>query len=133
MMNSEFGLFNDFVKEIEAIDTKYKAVVSSGSQQYVIPALSKTFIRPTHILAYENHHSKEEKIEIICQDWGCEVTDVYYFTDTLADVYELQNFLAPEKLIGVFWGYCGKDALLKALKEKHILNTAADLQILAKN
>jgi len=127
MRDSHFPLFTDFVKEIEAIDTKFKAVVSSGSQLYVIPAIAKTNINPTHILAYENHHSKEEKIETICKDWGVEVSEVYYFTDTLADVYELQNFIAPNKLIGVSWGYCGKEALTTQLEEKYILDKAEHL------
>lgn len=130
MVNSNFPLFSEFVKEIEAINTKYKAVVSSGSQLYVIPAMTKTQIQPTHILAYENHHSKEEKIEIICKDWDCEVSDVYYFTDTLADVYELQNFISPDKLIGVSWGYCGKEALQKELTDENILDKKEDLRII---
>tara|TARA_B100000745_G_scaffold267052_1_gene192607 strand:- start:679 stop:1299 length:621 start_codon:yes stop_codon:yes gene_type:complete len=130
MRDAHFPLFDEFVKEIEKIDTKYKAVVSSGSQLYVIPALAETNINPTHILAYENHHSKEEKIETICKDWGCEVSDVYYFTDTLADIYELQNFISPDKLIGVAWGYCGKEALSKELDEGYILCTPCELTAL---
>jgi phosphoglycolate phosphatase-like HAD superfamily hydrolase len=57
-----FPLFDEFVAQIEAIDTPYKAVVSSGSQNYVRPALDNTNIKPTHILAFEDHHSKEEKL-----------------------------------------------------------------------
>lgn len=123
-----FPLFDSFVQEIESIDTKYKAIVSSGSQRYVIPALSKTNISPTHILAYENHHSKEEKIEIICRDWDCKPSDVFYFTDTLADVYELRNMITENKLIGVSWGYCGKEVLLSELKPEHILDKPSDIQ-----
>lgn len=126
MRDCHFPLFDAFVKEVEKMDTKYKAVVSSGSQLYVIPAMAETNIKPTHILAYENHHSKEEKIETICHDWGVDVSEVYYFTDTLADVYELQNFISPDKLIGVAWGYCGKDALAKELQKEHILNKPTD-------
>jgi phosphoglycolate phosphatase-like HAD superfamily hydrolase len=127
MKESSFALFEDFVKEIELIENARIAVVSSGSQQYVIPALAQTNINPTHILAFENHHSKEEKIETICRDWGVLVSDVYYFTDTLADVYELRDFISKDKLIGVSWGYCGKDALLRELDEKYILNKAKDI------
>lgn len=127
MKEANFSLFEDFVSEVEQIDTSYKAVVSSGSQQYIIPALAETNIEPTHILGYENHHSKEEKIESICADWGVSVRDVFYFTDTLADVYELQDMIAREKLIGVSWGYCGKDLLLKILDEKYILNVPKDI------
>lgn len=122
-----FPLFDDFVKEIESIKNGYKAIVSSGSQNFVIPAIADTEINPTHILAYEDHHSKEEKIEIVAKDWGVEVSEIYYFTDTLADVYELKNFVAKEKLIGVSWGYCTKEQLLQELEPEFILDAADEI------
>lgn len=128
-----FKLFDDFVKEIEAIETPYKAIVSSGSHKYVIPALQRTNINPTHVLAFEDHHSKEEKIEMICRDWNVSIKDVYYFTDSLADVYELQDFISPDKLIGVTWGFSGKENLLKELKEEHILESPAQFNNILKS
>jgi len=52
---------------------------------------------------------------------------VYYFTDTLADVYELRELLSPGKLIGVSWGFCSKAQLMTMLDEENILTTPADL------
>jgi phosphoglycolate phosphatase-like HAD superfamily hydrolase len=127
MLASAFPLFDDFVREIESINTPHKAVVSSGSQKYVVPSLSRTKIAPTHILAFEDHHSKEEKIESICRDWNVAVNDVFYFTDTLADVYELSGMLAKEKLIGVSWGYCTREELAQVLEERYILKTPKDI------
>ncbi|MCA9362549.1 HAD family phosphatase, partial [Candidatus Kaiserbacteria bacterium] len=112
-----FELFHEFVSAVEALEEARVAVVSSGSQSYVLPALAKTNLNPTHVLAFEDHHSKEEKIRHVCLDWGVPVSDVYYFTDTLADVYELKNLIAADKLIGVAWGYCGKELLLQELEE----------------
>ncbi len=120
-------LFTDFVSIIESLPTTHKAVVSSGSQRYIIPTLATTTINPTHILAYENHHSKEEKIELIAKDWGVPVSEIYYFTDTLADVYELRNLIAPEKLIAVTWGHCSKEQLSEVLDAQHILSTPEDI------
>lgn len=127
MKASNFPLFSDFVDAIEKIETSHKAVVSSGSQKYVIPSLAKTKINPTHILAYEDHHSKEDKIETICKDWGVSIADVFYFTDTLADIYELKDMITPGKLIAVSWGYCKYDVLAKELPEKYILKTPQDI------
>lgn len=124
---SQFALFDDFVHIIEDLWTTYKAIVSSGSQRYVLPALADTKINPTHILAYENHHSKEEKIETICADWGVTPADVYYFTDTLADVYELQTIITKEHLIGVSWGFCGYDLLARELEDAFILKKPQDI------
>jgi len=120
-------LFDDFVDEIKLLDTSHKAVVSSGSQIYVLPALVKTDIQFTHILAYEDHHSKEEKIELVCRDWGVSVSEVYYFTDTLADVYELKDMIQEDKLIGVSWGYCTKEQLLTELPAENILDDPKNL------
>lgn len=120
-------LFTDFINQIKLINSEHLAVISSGSQIYVLPALAKVDLKFTHILAYEDHHSKEEKIEIVCKDWGIEVSEVYYFTDTLADVYELQNFIHPDKLIGVSWGYCSTEQLLTQLKPENILDSPTDL------
>lgn len=120
-------LFTEFVSIVEALPTPHKAVVSSGSPRYIIPALSKTTIHPTHTLTYDDHHSKEEKIERIAADWGVPVSAVHYFTDTLADVFELRDLLAVEKLIGVGWGYCGATALTTVLDPKYILEEPADI------
>jgi len=122
-----FELFDDFVKEIEKFETKHKAIVSTGSLVYLEPALARTNIRPTHILGFEDHHSKEEKINQICNDWKCNIEDVYYFTDSLADVLELKDHIAKDKLIGVSWGFCSKEQLLSELAEECILDTAADM------
>ncbi|MCA9361047.1 HAD hydrolase-like protein [Candidatus Kaiserbacteria bacterium] len=135
---SEFGsimheigvtLFDDFVKEIELLPTKYKAVVSSGSQNYVSPALAKTNINPTHILAFEDHHSKEEKIQLVAKDWDAELSEIYYFTDTLADIYELRDIISTNRLIGVSWGFCSKEQLLTELAEENILNSPSELAV----
>jgi phosphoglycolate phosphatase-like HAD superfamily hydrolase len=125
-----FELFDDFVNAIKKIDNCKIAIVSSGSQIYVLPALAKSGLKLSHILAYEDHHSKEEKIEIVCRDWGINVDDVYYFTDTLADVFELQNMINPNKLIGVSWGYCTTEQLLTELAPENILKSPTDLPIL---
>lgn len=133
MYTSDFPLFDTFVSEIESIQSDYKAVVSSGSAKYVIPRVQSTNINPTHILAFESHHSKEEKIETICKDWEVGVKDVFYFTDTLADIYELKEMLAPDKLIGVSWGYCTYEELAEELDEAYILKTPQDIHNIVKN
>jgi FMN phosphatase YigB (HAD superfamily) len=125
-----FPMFSDFVQAIELLPNKRVAVVSSGSQNHVLPAIEKTNLHPTHILAFEDHHSKEEKIELVCRDWGVAVSEVYYFTDTLADIYELRDMIAEDKLIAVSWGYCTKEQLSTELSEEYILDTARDMKLL---
>lgn len=127
MNDHGFNLFTDFVSEIEKLESPHKAVVSSGSHNYVDPALASTNISFTHVLAFEDGHSKEEKIDQVCKDWGVDVSEVYYFTDTLADVYELQNIISKDKLVGVSWGFCSKEQLQRELDDSMILDQASDI------
>ncbi len=53
--------------------------------------------------------------------------DVYYFTDTKADVYELESTLGKNKIIGCAWGFSGLDGLRDVLPEKQILRDFKDI------
>ena len=121
-----FTLFNGFFDELKLVSDKKVALVSTGAVYVKAKPLPEGF-NPTHVLGYEDHHSKEEKIEHICKEWGISVKDIYYFTDSKADVYELENFLDREKIIGVAWGYCGYDKLRQLLPDKQILRTFSDI------
>lgn len=127
ILDSKFKLFAGFIREIQKYKNAKIAVVSSGSRKYVVPAIKKSGLKTSHILAFEDHHSKEEKIEKVCKDWGIDIGEAYYFTDTKADVYELQNMLAPGKLIGCAWGFQGLEGLKEVLPERQILKDFKDL------
>jgi len=120
-------LFEAFVQEILRIPNARIAVVSSGSESYIKPAIGRTTLKPTHILGFENHHSKEEKIEIIAKDWNVSVDEVYYFTDTKADYFELENHLDRNKLFGCSWGYLGKEELLTVMQPAQVLENFVDI------
>jgi leucyl-tRNA synthetase/phosphoserine phosphatase len=122
-----FPLFTQFIKEIKKYPHARIAAVSSGSEIYVKPALKKTGIAFSHILAFENNHSKEEKIESIAKDWGVSLKDIYYFTDTKGDVYELENLLDRSKIVGCAWGYQGYEGLAELLPERQILKDFDDI------
>lgn len=115
------GLHRWFIDQIKALNAKV-AVVSSGSEEYVQPALIRSGLEPTHVLCFEDHHSKEEKIELICKDRGVNIQDVYYITDSLADVYELKDFLWNDKLIGVTRGQCNRIELESQLQSSQIID-----------
>jgi leucyl-tRNA synthetase len=127
LLKEEIKLFTGFIKEISKLKNTKLAVVSSGSELYVKSFSKKTGLDFTHILCYEDHHSKEEKIEIIAKDWGVSVNDIYYFTDTKADVYELENLLDRKKIIGCSWGFMGRTKLMEALPEEQILDEFKDI------
>ncbi len=121
------SLFMEFVREVKKYKNAKCAVVSSGSNKYVLPPLKKSGMKFSHILSWEDDHSKEEKIEKICADWGVSVKDIYYFTDTKADVYELENLLDRSKIIGCAWGYLGYERLNEVLSDDQILKDFKDI------
>ncbi len=125
--NIGFGLFHGFLDEIEKIDTPYMAIVSSGTKNAMLPALSKTHIKFSHILSFEDHYSKIEKVDMICRDWGVSPKDIYFFTDTKSDVIELENHLDKSKLFGCDWGWHGEKMLLDVLPVTQILYEFNDI------
>jgi len=129
-LQNEYGfeLFYDFIDEIGKIKNANLAVVSSGSNVYIVPKLKTTKLFFTHILTFEDHHSKEEKVEQICKDWGITPKEAYFFTDTIGDIRELQNIMDKNKIYGCAWGYQGKEKLKEELDENHILYNFSDIQ-----
>ncbi len=127
MAKINYPLFSDFNKELQRIPNTKIAIISAGSSLYIKNRIQETGLNPTHVLTYEDHHSKEEKIEQVCKEWGISMQDVYYFTDSKADVYELENCMDRKKIIGCAWGYCGYDLLKELLPDEQILKVPQDV------
>lgn len=132
LASKEFGLFSKFIKGLKKVKDVKMAVVSSGSIIYIKPKLENCGLKFTHVLTFEDHHSKEEKTEIICRDWKISTKEVYFFTDTISDVLELSNIVDKDKIYGCAWGYQGAEKLSTVLDQNHILNNFSDIQRLFK-
>ncbi len=127
-MNAEgFDLFAEFIAEIKKIKNTKIAIVSSGSKLYIENKIAVSGLDATHVLTFEDHHSKEEKIASICKAWEISEQDAFYFTDTKADVYELEEFLDRRNIIGCAWGYHGFEKLKEVLPENQILKNYTDI------
>lgn len=122
-----FGLHREFIDTLKTMQNIHIAIVSSGSEEYVQPAIIESWLEPTHILCYEDHHSKEEKIELICKDWWVSKDKVYYVTDSLADVYELKDYISEDKIIWVTRGQCNRKELEIELKSEYIIDNQNDI------
>jgi 8-oxo-dGTP pyrophosphatase MutT (NUDIX family)/predicted alpha/beta hydrolase family esterase len=123
-----FELFVGFLKEIEAIPNTKIAVVSSGSREYLIaPVLSKFNLKFDFILGIEDHVSKVQKVQEISKKWEVDLSEIYFFTDTVSDVVELQPILDKQKIIGCSWGWHGVQRLETVLNSKQILNKFSDI------
>ena len=123
-----FDLFDGFIEEIKKISDTKMAVVSSGSFHYIKPKLENCGLTFSHILTFEDHHSKEEKVESICKDWAISLYQIYFFTDSISDVLELEKILGKNKIYGCSWGYQGHEKLTTVLDEEHIFDKFSDIQ-----
>ncbi len=122
-----FDLFEDFVQEVKKIEGANLAVVSSGSENYVKHYAQKTGLEFSHVYGVETHLSKEEKVKMICRDWGVEPKEIYFLTDTQSDVLELRNLLEFTKIYGASWGWHGYQRLRSVLPERQILRDFIDI------
>ena len=127
MLDHEIDLFHGFIRELKKYKNTKIAVVSSGAKSYVNPTLKKSGLNFSHVLTFEDHSSKEEKVEKVCRDWGVDIKEVFYFTDTKADVYELEGIMDKTKIIGCAWGFQGLEKLKEVLPERQILKNFRDI------
>lgn len=125
--DNSYKLFNEFVDEIKRLNDAKIALVSSNSSEHIKHCLKISKLPFTHALSFEDSTSKEEKIERIAKDWGVDIDDLFYVTDTLADVYELETFMPKKNIVGVAWGYCGYETLAKELPPDQILKEFKDI------
>lgn len=127
LVQKGFELFDGFVNEIGKIENAKLSVVSSGSRKYVEPYSRRSGLNFTHILCAEHDLSKEAKVEAVCKDWGVDVRETFYFTDTTGDVLELQELLGLERIMGCSWGWHGEKILGELLPKKQILRRFEDI------
>ncbi|MCA9364628.1 MAG: HAD family hydrolase [Candidatus Moranbacteria bacterium] len=125
-----FSLFDGFINEVSTISDARFSIVTSGSKGYITPLLKPVSLSFSHILDFFDHHSKETKVEMICQDWRICPKEVYYVTDTQSDVLELREIMDPAKIIGCAWGYQGYDALQEVLPSRQIMQDFSDVHMM---
>jgi len=129
MLKQKLVLFDEFIEELKKIPLKQRkfAIISSGPGIVVRKMLKNIDIDFTHVLCHEDHHSKEEKLIHVCNDWGVSPLDVYYFTDSKSDVWELSPIMDSSKIIGCSWGHSGYDKLRELLPDNQIMKKFSDI------
>jgi CTP synthase (UTP-ammonia lyase)/FMN phosphatase YigB (HAD superfamily) len=124
-------IFKGFIKSIKQIKNAKLAIVSSGGRAYV-HKISKEIeqefgIKFDMVLTCEDSLYKDDKIETVVDYWNVGVQDCYYFTDTISDVVELQDFMDKSKIIGCSWGWLGFDLFATVLPKSQILRGFDDV------
>jgi phosphoglycolate phosphatase-like HAD superfamily hydrolase len=123
----ELKLFKSFVEELKKIENTKMAVVSTAYQPALDKFCTASGLSFTHVIGFGPNFSKEAKMEEITKDWGIELSDIYFVTDTIRDVVEAKTFLDPTKILGCAWGFHGADRLLEVLPKEQILYNFEDI------
>ncbi len=125
------SIFTDFIKNISNLKNTKLAVVSSGGSVYVTKICreieTQFGIKFDAILTCEDSLYKDDKVATVAKLWNVDVRDCFYFTDTISDVVELQDFMDKKKIIGCSWGWLGYDLLATVLPANQILKNFDDV------
>ena len=124
-----YNLFDGFIQEIGKIKDSKLAIVSSANTIQTKSIIDQTNLDFTHVLGFQDHHSKEEKVKMIANDWGVNLNELYYFTDTKTDFWELEDLLDKTKIIGCAWGWQGYNKLNEVLPASQILKDFTDIHL----
>ena len=127
-----YDLFEGFIQEIAKIQDVKLAIVSSANTIHTTEIVKQTGLDFTHVLGFQDHHSKEEKVKAIAKDWEVDLNELYYFTDTKTDFWELEELLDKTKIIGCAWGFQGYNKLLEVLPKEQILKEFSDIHNIIK-
>ncbi|MEI6728296.1 MAG: NUDIX domain-containing protein [bacterium] len=126
-----FNLFTDFITELKKIPNAIFAIVSTSTREHLLEkALINCDLEFTHVLGLEDDVSKEVKVNLIVREWMVSPKDVYFFTDTVADVLELNEVLDSTKIFGCSWGWHGTERLQTVLADNQILKSFEDVQLI---
>ncbi len=121
MNDANIKLFEQFVKDVIKIPNAKIAIVSSWNKSYIIKSLGKYAKYFEYIYDYIDSSSKEDKVDMVCKNRWIDKKHIYYFTDTLADIYELETFVDKSQLIWCAWWFSGLANLSKELPAEQII------------
>jgi phosphoglycolate phosphatase-like HAD superfamily hydrolase len=131
-----FSCFPDVIQELLKIKNPKMAIVSGSSHNLIKHGIEITNqnlaegfspLRFDFMMGFEDGLSKVDRVLKICNQWGVEPTEVYFFTDTKTDVIELENTLDKAKIFGCAWGWHGYTRLKEVLPPDQILEEAFEI------
>jgi HAD superfamily hydrolase (TIGR01549 family) len=128
-IKAEFGLklFRGFVDELKKLKNVKMAIVSTAYQPVLEKFAGKAGLNFDFIYGFSETFSKENSIKRIVEDWGTDLNELYFFTDTIRDIIEVKNILNHNRIIGCGWGFHGYQRLKEVLPEEQILQKFKDV------
>ncbi len=128
-IKAEVGLklFRGFVNELKKLKNVKMAIVSTAYQPVLEQFAGEAGLNFDFIDGFSENFSKVKSIKRIAEDWGTDLNELYFFTDTIRDIIEVKNILNPNRIIGCGWGFHGYQRLKEVLPEEQILQNFKDV------
>jgi phosphoglycolate phosphatase-like HAD superfamily hydrolase len=128
-IKAEVGLklFRGFVGELKKLKNVKMAIVSTAYQPVLEQFAGEAGLNFDFIHGFSENFSKVKSIKRIAEDWGTDLNELYFFTDTIRDIIEVRNILNPNRIIGCGWGFHGYQRLKEVLPEEQILQNFKDV------
>jgi phosphoglycolate phosphatase-like HAD superfamily hydrolase len=128
-IKAEVGLklFRGFVGELKKLKNVKMAIVSTAYQPVLEQFAGEAGLNFDFIHGFSENFSKVKSIKRIAEDWGTDLNELYFFTDTIRDIIEVKNILNPNRIIGCGWGFHGYQRLKEVLPEAQILQNFKDV------
>ena len=128
-IKAEVGLklFRGFVGELKKLKNVKMAIVSTAYQPVLEQFAGEAGLNFDFIHGFSENFSKVKSIKRIAEDWGTDLNELYFFTDTIRDIIEVKNILNHNRIIGCGWGFHGYQRLKEVLPEEQILQNFKDV------
>jgi HAD superfamily hydrolase (TIGR01549 family) len=127
VLSYENVIYWEFVEAVKEIKDSKVSIVTSGSIEFIQVFVARFGIDFDQILTIEDGLSKVTKVERVCKNWGINVKESYYITDTVSDVLELREIMNPKNIYGCAWGWSGLDRLRNVLPDNQIFLEFKDI------
>jgi phosphoglycolate phosphatase-like HAD superfamily hydrolase len=120
--------FEGFIKEVLKKQSMAKfALVSTASQKQIDRFVSESGIKFEACYGFCKDFSKEGLTKSIMLDWKSEPEETFFITDTVRDIYEIENILPLTNIYGCAWGFQGYEVLSKKLPPSNIFCLFEDI------
>jgi len=124
--------FQGFIEEVRKIKNVKMAIVSTAHQNFLDEFTGNSGLDFDFLLGFKPGFNKEDGVLEVCKNWGVETSQIYFFTDTIRDVVELETVIPKAKIIGCQWGFHG-EKLKEVLPEAQILKNFSEIHGIIKS
>ena len=120
--------FNQFIEKLKSLPQNSRvAILSSANQLTLDNFIENCEIEFTHVIGYKEGSSLENQLNKIMEEWNVNPDEVYYLTDNINNIKEIQKVIPDYNILGTSWGYQGYSYLRTVLNDNNILMNPSEL------